>query len=708
MSWKRTRPLAAAAILALVAGCGGGGSSPSYPTPAVDAPLGPARASDGTTRFRVWAPAAGAVSVLFFDTSTSSAPSATQPMAKDLTGGGDVDKDGWNGVWTAEVAGVPVGQLYQYAVGGQPVLDPYAPSMGQFDSGTQRVGMGAVVDPSAVGPESLAGPGAAAWVPFTAPAGYAKREDAIVYEVHVRDFTILASGLTHPPGTYEAFAEKLGHVQALGATHVQLLPVTASYYGDESRRATVELAESTSGNNYNWGYDPQSWFAPEGMYASDPADPVARVRELQTLVNEAHRLGLGVILDVVYNHTASQSILEPLAPGYFYRGSNASGTGNDTASERKMMRKLVVDSIRHLTAAYHVDGFRFDLMGLLDSKTILDAYAAARAVNPAVLFIGEGWRMSGVPPRDDQGNAITAASQDWMTATDDAAVFSDSFRDLMKGGGFGEESDTNAGFLTLASVDAAQLLRNLQGDPTNFSADDPGDAVQYLTAHDGLTLHDKISKVLRLNPDTKAGEDEIARVARVGFVLQSTAQGIDFIHGGCEMGRTKRVSRSGLPSATASNTSGVYFVYNSYDSSDAVNAYRWDAWLAAGSAGAGLEAYVAGLLALRRSTDAFRLGTRALASSHVAALDLSHPNAIAYRADDSAGAYRYLVLANASTSPVVLDAREDVSGAEVLVDQAQAGTTPIASPAGLARSGTKVTLQPRAAAVLRLPLASGP
>lgn len=706
MSCKRTRPLAAAAILALVAGCGGGGSSPSYPTPAVDAPLGPARASDGTTTFRVWAPAARAVSVLFFDTSTSPAPSATHPMAKDLTGGGDVDRDGWNGVWTAEVAGVPVGQLYQYAIGGQPALDPYAPSMGQFDSGTQRVGMGAVVDPSAVGPEALAPPGtAAAWVPFTAPAGYAKREDAIIYEVHVRDFTIQASGLSHPAGTYEAFAEKLGHVQALGATHVQLLPVTAYYYGDESRRATVERAESTSGNNYNWGYDPQSWFAPEGMYASDPADPVARVRELQTLVNEAHRLGLGVILDVVYNHTANHSILDPLAPGYFYRGSNSSGTGNDTASERKMMRKLVVDSVRHLTAAYHVDGFRFDLMGLLDSRTILDAYAAASAVNPAVLFIGEGWRMSGVPERDDQGNAIAAANQGWMAATDDAAVFSDSFRDLMKGGGFGEESDTNAGFLTLASVNAAALFRNLQGDPTNFAADDPGDAVQYLTAHDGLTLHDKISKVLRLNPDTQA--DEIARVARVGFVLQSTAQGIDFIHGGCEMGRTKRVGAA-MSSATASNTSGVHYVYNSYDSSDAVNAYRWDAWLAAGSAGAGLEAYVAGLLALRRSTDAFRLGTRALAASHVAALDLSRPNAIAYRADDSAGTYRYLVLANASTSQVTLDAGEDVTGAEVLVDPAQAGTTPIASPAGLARTGTTVTLEPRSAAVLRLRLANGP
>jgi pullulanase/glycogen debranching enzyme len=294
-----------------------------------------------------------------------------------------------------------------------------------------------------------------------------------------------------------------------------------------------------------------------------------------------------------------------------------------------------------------------------------------------------------------------------MAATDDAAVFSDSFRDLMKGGGFGEESDTNAGFLTLATVNASDLFRNLRGDPTNFTADDPGDAVQYLTAHDGLTLHDKLSKVLRLSPDRPADELEIARVARVGFVLQSTAQGIDFIHGGCEMGRRKRVSAA-MSSATASNTGGVYYVYNSYDSSDAVNAYRWDTWLAAGSAGAGLEAYVAGLLALRRSTEAFRLGSRALASSHVAALDLSHPNAIAYRADDPAGTYRYLVLANASRSAVALDAGEDVTGADVLVDQARAGTTPIASPVGLARSGTQVTLEPRTAAVLRLGLVHGP
>ena len=699
------RPSLAGIVLALLSAgflsCGSSSPPKFAATPDESSPLGPERdPSDGSARFRVWAPHADSAEVRFLDAWNSTSPASAYPMAKDLVSGGVVDADGWNGVWEVTVPAVPDGQLYQLRIGGSTALDPYAPSMTRFDSSAQTVGVGAVVDLAGILPEDLATGAPTAVVPFDAPPGYGKREDAVVYEVHVRDFTILATGLQHTAGSYEAFAERLDHVKALGATHVQLLPVLAYYYGDEGKSGTVEGTRFVGNANYNWGYDPQSWFAPEGMYASDPIDPHVRVRELKTLVNEAHRHGLGVVLDVVYNHTARTDVLNALAPGYFYRGTNSSGTGNDTASEKRMMRRLVVDSVRHWVADYGVDGFRFDLMGLIDSRTMLDAYAAASALKPAVLFLGEGWRMSGVPREDWAGDPIVAANQDWMTSTDDIAVFSDSYRDIMKGGGFGEGDDNNRGFLTLSHPDKTALLRNIRGDATNFTADDPGDSVQYLTAHDGLTLHDKIGKLLHLDPATPAGEGQIMRVARLGLVVQATSQGIAFVHGGCEMGRSKWVTTAG-GDRTSANVPGRFYVYNSYDSSDGVNGFDWATLLAAGSEGARTYAYAGGLFALRASTDAFRLGSMALATSNVVLLDGSKPDAIAYEATNSAGTEAYSVFVNAGTAPVSLSSGVDLTAADVLVDDDEAGAAPVAAPSGFSRTPTQVTLQPRTAVVLR-------
>lgn len=690
-------------LAAFLVTCGGGGATADYPTPASDAPLGVAwNAGTGEATFRVWAPAAKAVQVLFFADATVAAPSATHTLTKDLSGGGAPDATGWNGVWTGTVSGVAQGQLYQYALDGTRVLDPYAPSMGQFDSsGAEKVGRAAVVDAAGLQPLALTGSGGEGWADFSGPPGYSKREDAVIYEVHVRDFTMgIESGLSNPRGTYRAMAERLAHVRDLGATHVQLLPVLAYYYGDESRRATFEGGRSTTNHNYNWGYDPHGYFAPEGMYSADPTDPVLRVRELKTLVNEAHKLGLGVILDVVYNHTPFQGILDPLAPGYYYRMSSASDAGSDVATERKMARKLVVDSIRHWTADYKVDGFRFDLMGLMDSKTITDAYAAASAVNPKVLFVGEGWRMGALGATDSEGNPIRQANQDWMASTDVAAAFSDAFRDAVKGGGLSEADNTNRGFVTLAGTDKTALLRNLRGDPTNFTADVPGDAVQYLTAHDGLTLHDKIGKILAITPTTPAGSAEIHQVARLAHLLLATSQGIAFLHGGCEMGRSKYVDAP-MAEATSSNGGGRAYVYNSYDASDLVNAYDWTL-LAAGSEGARLSAYVKGLYALRASSDAFRLGSKALATAKVTALDATKRDAFAYQLVDAAGATRFSVFVNAGTSAVTLATGADLTGGAVVVDSDEAGAAEVGARSGFsALTATDVTLEPRTGLVIR-------
>jgi len=305
--------------------------------------------------------------------------------------------------------------------------------------------------------------------------------------------------------------------------------------------------------------------------------------------------------------------------------------------------------------------------------------------------------MGSLPATDDQGNPIVQANQDWMAATDNAAVFSDSLRDLVKGGGMNETSDTNAGFVTLGDPDKNLLLRNLRGDPTNFAASTPGDAVQYLTAHDGLTLHDKIGKILRL----ASTSPEIYKAARLAFVLQATAQGIVFVNGGCEFGRSKRVP-SAMGEATASNAGdGSYYVYNSYDSSDAVNGFDWTR-LAAGSDGAKLAGYVKGLLALRRSSDAFHLGSKALAATNVVMLDGSKANAIAYQLTDKAGTTHFSVFVNAATTATMFATGADLTTATVVVDDDEAGTGPVTVPSGFSGlSTTSVTLDPRTAVVFR-------
>ena len=702
-----SRGLVLVVALALAA-CSGKVTSPSdYPAPAIDAPMGVAFDGAGGATFRVWAPVATHVELLFFSPQPAAALTSTTSMTRVMNeAGGKLDKDGWNGVWTLHVPVVPSGQLYQYAVEGQRALDPYAMSMAQFDS-AQQVGMGAAIDMTTVSPLDPAGAPAAWNTTYTGPAGYATREDAVIYEVHVRDATIMVSGLTNPPGTYRAFVEGnvLDHARDLGATHVQLLPVLAFYSGNESQRATVEGWRTTKNNNYNWGYDPQNYFSPDGMYSADPKDPALRVKELMTLVNEAHARGLGVTLDVVFNHTPSRSIFDPLAPDYYYRTASYSFAGPDLATERRMVHKLVVDSIVHWVRDYKVDGFRFDLMGLMDSATIEDAYAKASAINPKVLFIGEGWR-SGLtlPATDDLGTPIVKANQDWMMATDHAAVFSDSFRDVIKGGGMNETDDTNRGFLTLSNPDKAALLANLRGDPTNFAASTPGDSVQYLTAHDGLTLHDKIGKILRLSRTSP----EIYKAARLAFALQATAQGIVFVNGGCEFGRSKWVTTSQAESTSSNAGDGTYYVYNSYNSSDGVNGFDWTQ-LAAGTEGARLAAYEKGLLALRRSSDAFHLGSKLLATgdathpAHVTMIDGGQADAIAYRIADKAGTTHFSVFVNASTTATTFQTGgDDLTSAAVLVDSDEAGAGPVTVPSGFSGlSTTAVTLDPRTAVIFR-------
>ena len=633
-----------------------------------------------TAACSLWAPTAAEVSIRFFAPDNAAKELGVRPMRR-----------GSAGVWRIRVRPAHLGLaslqsvFYQYQVDARPALDPYARSMAEDNAG---VGKAALVDMT----RPVAG--------FAEIPGYAKREDAIIYEVHVRDFTVdpgLAPGPNDAPfGTFKAFIRHLPYIRDLGATHIQLLPVMAYFYGDESRRGEREWAFEPGGANYNWGYDPHSYFAPEGMYATDPRDPQARVDELKALIEAIHAEGMGVLLDVVYNHHPHAGILDPIVPGYYYRGRNDSFAGTDIASERAMARKLVVDSLVHWVREYKVDGFRFDLMGLMDQETIRTAWREVSRINPNALFIGEGWRMYKGPP-------LPMADQDWVLQQDFAAVFSDEIRDLVKSG-YNDEGTPR--FVSGGKEDTAALFANIKGQPGDyFKTDDPGDAVQYVAAHDNLTLHDVLALATGLDPDNPEEEREIQQRQRLANLLVLTSQGIAFLHAGQEYGRSKRWLGEAEPRDSHTTSSGATFIHNSYDSPDIVNFFDWSKVLRQGVARDTMQ-YTAGLLRLRRSTDAFRLGTRQrvdksvslIQSPDIAATD----NAIAYtvRAGDGS---RLHIFVNGSSRARSIRTGLDLSRAEVLADAERAGTSRIAAPKGVQLQGSSIRLAPLTAAILRNP-----
>ena len=531
-------------------------------------------------RFSLWAPLSETVSVHLYRKGNDETPAFTLPLRYD-------EKTGlWQGTFTDED---PERFFYDYTLkderGTHTALDPYAVSMAAYTGAS--MGRGAIVDlqKKTLKPERE--------YPFVL---LRHREDAIIYELSVRDFTVSPdSGVQNIPGTYKAFIEKIPYLQALGITHIQLMPVLKFYYTDETNRR-YEDAGTVRNNNYNWGYDPHNYFTPEGWYASDPENPESRIRELRELVNECHKARIGVLLDVVYNHVAETALFDAVVPGYYFRmnadGSytNASGCGNDFASERVMARKLIVDSAVHWVREYRVDGFRFDLMGLLDTETVLEAYARCTQLNPSTLFIGEGWKM--------YNGAIGTVGMDqhYMTKTDSVAVFNDELRDLVKAGGMNEEKRA---FLTGGTVDPMQLFYNCIGSPQcNYTSDSPGDNVQYLVCHDGLTLHDCIAHNAGLNECHPAEKKELIARIKLGNTLILTSQGIAFLHSGQERGRTKPNMHHAVEECLGA------FVRNSYDASDSINRFIWEL----DEDYAHVLSYTQGLIALRKRFKSFRIG----------------------------------------------------------------------------------------------------
>jgi pullulanase len=671
---------------------------------------------DGNATLKLWAPKASKVVAKFYDKEDA----ATEIGSVELA-------SGEKGVWSANVKASDLGvsdlkgYYYQYEVtnDGQTkkVLDPYAKSMAAFTVNTEgdagpdgdTVGKAAIVDLGCTNPEGFT---------HADIDGYEKREDAVIYETHIRDFTSdpsIEDDLNARWGSYKAFIDKLDYIKSLGVTHVQLLPVMAWYYGDETSMGERELEYSAGGNEYNWGYDPHSYFSPDGAYSEDATDPELRVKELKQLIDAIHDAGMGVVLDVVYTHMAQTSTLNDIVPNYYAfqddKGNFLGGFGNNLATNHTMAEKLMVDSVKYWFEEYKIDGMRFDMMGDATYPAVQNAYDAAASVNPDALFIGEGWRTFAGHLADPELKGM-GADQDWMDKTDDVGVFSDEIRNELKSG-FGSEGEPR--FITGGARDINTIFNNIKGQPGNTADDDPGDMVQYIAAHDNLPLYDVIAQSIKKDPAVPENNLEIHKRVRLGNSMILTSQGTAFLHAGQEYGRTKQWFGEGVPeqkyhelTEEAGNPFG-YFIHDSYDSSDAINKFDWEKATNAEefAVNSTTREFTEGLIKLRKSTNAFRLGKKELVDQNVSLLDIPEIKdtdlMLAYKNVSTDDTGTYYVFVNADNQTRTLSIGDyDFRGAKVLVDSDEAGVKPVEEKSGFKLKKDTLTIDPLTTVMIKV------
>lgn len=681
--------------------------------------LGATYNADKTATLKLWAPKASSVVVNVYDKNDSN----VLVGSVDLTSGDQ-------GVWSVDLKPTDLtgtttndvrGFFYQYEVTNDgvtnKVLDPYAKSMAVFTmdttgaagAGGDTVGKAAIVDLRQTNPDTFG---------YADIKGYEKREDAIIYEVHVRDFTsdvsIEDSLSGERWGSYSAFEKKLDYIKSLGVTHIQLLPVMAWYYGDETKMGTRETDYSAKNNEYNWGYDPHNYFSPDGAYSQKPADPEERIKELKGLIDAVHEAGMGVILDVVYTHMAKKEFLNDIVPNYYAfqdaNGNFIGGFGNNLATNHKMAEKLMVDSVKYWFEEYKIDGMRWDMMGDATAEAVQNAYDAAAEINPKALFIGEGWRTFGGAAADPS-LAGKGADQDWMDKTDSVGVFSDEFRNELKSG-YGSEGQPR--FITGGARPIATIFNNIKAEPSNTPADDPGDIVPYIEAHDNLTLHDVIAQTIKKDPAIEKNELEIQKRIRLGNMLVLTSQGTAFIHAGQEYGRTKQWNSTSVPQDKytemfdSEGKSFGYFIHDSYDSSDAVNMFDWTK--ATDESQFPVQnttrKYTSGLMELRKSTDAFRLGDKDLVDSNVNLIPAPEMKTddlvIGYSNKATDGTGIYYVFMNGDSTARTLTLSEDLTSGQVLVDNDEAGVTAVSQQSGFILTANSIKLDPLTAVIIKM------
>ncbi|MCU5376252.1 type I pullulanase [Bacillus cereus] len=536
------------------------------------------------TKFRVWAPTA------------SEAKLVTYEKWNDKIGTEINMKQAEKGTWKAELKGNQKGLYYTYKVkiGDKwtEAVDPYA------RAASVNGDKGAVVDLKETNPKK--------WKANKIPK-LKNPEDAIIYELHVRDLSIQPESGIKQKGKYLGVTEKgtkgpegvktgLDHIKDLGVTHVQLLPIFDYASVNE---------ENLNEPQYNWGYDPKNFNVPEGSYSTNPYEPTVRITELKQMIQTLHDNNLRVVMDVVYNHmyNAAESNFHKLVPGYYYRYNedgtfaNGTGVGNDTASERKMMRKFMVDSVTYWAKEYNLDGFRFDLMGIHDYETMNAIRKAVNQIDPSIILHGEGWDLNTPLAAELKANQKNAEKMKGI------AHFNDNIRDGLKGSVFEEKEN---GFVNGKENMEDRIKKGITAgidyDINSSTYQDPEQVLTYVEAHDNHTLWDKLEL-------TNPGDSEEVRkqMHKLSSSILLTSQGIPFLHAGQEFMRTK------------------YGDHNSYKSPDLINQMDWLRRAAFHNE----VDYMKGLIELRKKYPAFRMTSAEQIKKHITFIDVPK-NVVAY------------------------------------------------------------------------------
>ena len=558
--------------------------------------------SSKSTTFKVWAPQASGVKLRLYNAGNGGEQTLSVAMVKGI-----------NGVWETSVSKDIKNQYYTFQVLQDDkwlneVPDVYAKAVGVNGE------RGMVVDMPATNP--------AGWQSDKKPA-LKNFTDIILYETHVRDISISKnSGIQHKgkflglaeTGTKSSTGEKTGldHLKELGITHVHLLPSFDFNSVDETK---LHL------NKYNWGYDPLNYNVPEGSFSTDPYNGNTRIKEFKQMVKALHANGLRVILDVVYNHTSNrESGFNQFAPKYFYRQkpngdySDASACGNETASERAMMRKFMIESVVYWVKEYHVDGFRFDLMGIHDIETMNLISEALHKIDPTIFIYGEGWTAGASPLPED----LRAVKKNTYKLKNIAA-FSDDLRDGLRG----PYNDVKVkGFVSGATktkesvmfgIVASTQHQQIDYSKVNYSkrpwSADPYQTITYVSCHDDNTLFDRL---VIDNPGV--AEEELIKMDKLSHTVVLTSQGVSFLHSGAEMLRTKQG------------------IANSYNLPDSINEIDWSKKTKYKH----VFNYYKNLIALRKKHPAFRMPSTKMIQQHLKFIETLDPLLIQYTINDHA------------------------------------------------------------------------
>lgn len=560
--------------------------------------------SKESTIFRLWTPVASEVKLVLFSKEKDNFTKIEEiNMSEDN-----------NGVWIAEKKGDLDKIYYRFNVKiddkQNEVIDPNSKAV----SANGEYSM--VVNLEKTNPDN--------WENDIKPE-FKDYTDAIIYEMHIRDFTIDENSGAEFKGKYKGVTEKgtrtkngfktcLDHVKDLGVTHLHLLP-TFDYKSVDEKNLNIP--------QYNWGYDPENYNCPEGSYSTNPFDGDVRIKEFKEMVYNLHKEGLRVVMDVVYNHTyeAENSLFNKVVPYYYYREdengdfSDASACGNETASDRSMFRKFMIDSLVYWAKEYHIDGFRFDLMGIHDIETMKLIRKALDEVDDSIIIYGEGWT-GGDSPLKEEDRALKKNTVQYGELQ--IAAFSDDIRDAIKGdvfidekpgfvnGGQGFEESIKCGIVASTKHSEVNYKDVIYSD--KFWANEPYQTVTYASAHDNYTLWDK----LQISAADESEEEKI-KMNKLVAAIVLTSQGISFIHAGEELLRTKCDENGKL-------------IENSFKSSDLVNKLDWtrkEKYI-------DIFNYYKGLIKLRKNHKAFRMNSSKDINERIEFMEFEEKNLVGY------------------------------------------------------------------------------